>query len=217
MVIRRPALCLVTDRRRLGAGRPPREALEALPLQVAAAAAAGIDLVQVRERDLPDGALCALVRRCVEAAAGTPTRVLVNDRLDVALAAGAAGVHLRADGMPVERVRAAAPPGFLIGRSVHSPGEAAAAAAADYLVFGTVFPSEGKPADQRVAGLEALAAATARCAVPVLAIGGIDAGRAPLVAAAGAAGVAAIGWFLDTDAARLAERATRMRRAFDTP
>ena len=90
-------ICLVTDRRRLGAavGAGPADWAAALERQVTAAAAAGVDLVQVREADLEAAALVSLVERLVTATAGTPTRILVNDRLDVALAAGAAGVHLK--------------------------------------------------------------------------------------------------------------------------
>ena len=140
-------LCLVTDRHRLAGriGCDPSEALSRLPGLVAAAAAAGIDLVQVRERDLEAGALSRLVEACLDAVAGSTTRVVVNDRLDVALAAGAHGVHLRGDSFSIERARRLTPTGFLIGRSVHSAGEAEAAADASYLIFGTVFTSRSKP------------------------------------------------------------------------
>src|SRR5262245_37717092 len=135
---------MITDRHRLAATDPERLVVE----RVAAAAASGVDLVQVRERDLDGRALLGLVTRCVGAASGTRTRVLVNDRLDVALAAGAHGVHLRADSMPAPRARTLAPPGFLIGRSVHSVEEAVTAGAGgglDYLLFGAVFTTVSKP------------------------------------------------------------------------
>jgi thiamine-phosphate diphosphorylase len=119
----------------------------------------------------------------------------VNDRADVALAGSAAGVHLRADGPETARVRALGPPGWLVGRSVHAAGEVASAHEADYLVFGTVFPTASKGFDVPVAGLDALADVTSRTAVPVLAIGGIDAARASACVAAGAAGVAGISVF----------------------
>jgi thiamine-phosphate pyrophosphorylase len=111
---------MVTDRQRLGA-----DAEDLLVDRVAAAARAGVHLVQVRERDLEGAALMQLVERCVVAVRSTFARVIVNDRLDVALAAGAHGVHLRSDSMPAGRVRAVVPRGFLIGRSVHAAGEAA--------------------------------------------------------------------------------------------
>jgi thiamine-phosphate diphosphorylase len=189
-----PVLCLVTDRHRLG---PFPE--EALVRCVEAASHAGVDLIQVRERDLEGGALTRLVHRCVGAVAGTRARVLVNDRLDVALAAGAHGVHLPGHGVPAARVRRIVPRGFLIGRSVHHASEATRVAAEgglDYLVFGTVFASSSK-AGVAPAGVTSLHAAVASVPLPVLAIGGVTLDRAPEIARAGAAGVAAIAMFAD--------------------
>jgi thiamine-phosphate pyrophosphorylase len=183
----------VTDRRRF------HLSLDELVARAAHAVSAGVDVIQIRERDLPDGQLAALVRRIAGLAAGTSTRVMVNDRADVAIAAGAAGVHLRGDSLPASRVRMTAPEGFLIGRSVHSLAEVDAAAAGggcDYLLFGTVFPSAGKPDGHPVAGLDALRAACARSSLPVIAIGGINEENAALVRAAGAAGFAAVGLFM---------------------
>jgi thiamine-phosphate pyrophosphorylase len=193
----------VTDRRRFGLS------IDDLVARAAAAARAGVDIIQVRERDLPDRELVALVRRIVGAAADTSARVLVNDRADVAIVAGAAGVHLRGDSAPASLVRAMAasaeasapkaPGKFVIGRSVHSLAEVDAAivdGGADYLLFGTVFPSEGKPDGHPVAGLEALRQACARSPVPVLAIGGMNEARIAQVRDAGAAGFAGIGLFM---------------------
>ena len=140
--------------------------------RLGAAARAGAHLIQIRQPQLDGRALTRLVERSVQAAQGTAARILVNDRVDVALTAGAHGVHLRGDSMPAARVRAIAPPGFLIGRSVHAPGEGAQAAQdgnLDYLIFGTVFMSRSKPGVE-AAGLEALAAACAASALPVLAV-----------------------------------------------
>ena len=165
--------------------------------RVRTAAAAGVDLVQVRERDLDGGPMTRLVAACVEAVRGTSTRVLVNDRVDVALAAGAHGVHLRADSFPASRVAACAPFGFLIGRSVHSMAEAVAAAEAgalNYLIFGTVFDSSSKPG-RSPAGLRELSRVASVTRIPVLAIGGITARNIAEVMAAGAAGAAAISMF----------------------
>jgi thiamine-phosphate diphosphorylase len=123
--------------------------------------------------------------------------VLVNDRFDVALAAGAHGVHLRSDSFPASRLRTRAPRGFLIGRSVHSVADAVAAAAddgVDYLIFGTVFASGSKP-DRPAAGLRELAAVAGATRLPVLAIGGVTAGTIADVMRAGAAGVAGISMF----------------------
>lgn len=181
---------LVTDRRRFG--------LSAAAL-VERVARADVDLIQVRERDLTDWELLELLRAMVRATAGFRTKVLVNDRPDVAIAAGAAGVHLRSDSAPGARVRAMVPAGFVLGRSVHSLRDVDAALAAggyDYLLFGTVFPSPGKPPDHPVAGLDGLAAACSRSPIPVMAIGGIDAARLADVAATGAAGFAGIGMFM---------------------
>jgi thiamine-phosphate diphosphorylase len=188
----RPAICLVSDRHRVGGA-------EGLVTCVRAAAAAGVHLVQIREKDLEALALRDLVARCVEAVKGSAARVIVNDRLDVALAAGAHGVHLPASGAPAPRVRAAVPSGFIVGRSVHSREEALDAAAAgglDYLLFGTVFETRSKPGVVG-AGLEALCRAAAAVPIPVLAIGGVTLGRLGTIAAAGAAGFAAIALFAE--------------------
>lgn len=180
---------LVTDRRRFGLS------VEAL---VERAARAGAGTIQVRERDLPDRELVEVVRAMVRATAGLGTTVLVNDRADIAIAAGAAGVHLRSDSAAGARVRALLPPGFVVGRSVHSLADVDAVQrdGYDYLLFGTVFPSAGKPADHPVAGLDALAAACHRSAIPVIAIGGIDETRLDEVAKTGAAGFAGVGMFM---------------------
>jgi thiamine-phosphate diphosphorylase len=222
----RPLLCLVTDRRRLAArlGRPG-EAPACLVELVKAAAEAGVDLVHLREHDLPARELLQLASACVRAAEGSPTRIVVNDRTDVALAAGAAGVHLRGDSIASARVRGATPAGFLIGRSVHGVEEASAEAArgaADYLILGTVFPSPSKPSGQPTTGPSGLRRAVRAAALPVLAIGGVTAATIPEVARSGAQGFAAIGWFIEAfadagPADRLAVRVKAVRRLFDTP
>jgi thiamine-phosphate pyrophosphorylase len=184
-----PVVCLITDRSRGGE--------DATVERVRWAAGTGVHLVQVRERDLDGGPLTALVRRCVDAVRGSRARVLVNDRVDVALAAGAHGVHLRADSMPAARVRAICPQGFLVGRSVHARDEAIAAAAAgglDYLLFGTVFATTSKPG-RAPAGLDALAEVASAVTIPVLAVGGVTPDTVNEVVLAGAAGFAAIGMF----------------------
>jgi len=187
-----PVLCLITDRRRFGAG-----GTDALVARVARAARDGVHLVQVREGDLDGGLLSRLVSECVEAVRGTRTRIVVNERLDVALAAGAHGVHLRGDSFGAARARTLTPPSFLIGRSVHSVSEAIAAAdegGLDYLIFGTVYESASKPG-RPPAGIAALATVAQATRLPVLAIGGITRERIGAVMSAGACGVAAIGMF----------------------
>jgi thiamine-phosphate pyrophosphorylase len=205
---------MITDRRRLG---PDGEGL--LAGRVGAAARAGVHLVQIRERDLDGGPLLRLVARCVDAVRGTRARILVNDRLDVALAAGAHGVHLRADSAAASRVRRIVPSGFLIGRSVHSMAEALGATAdggADYLMFGTVFPTASKPG-QAAAGTTALAEIVAATPLPVLAVGGVTVATAPDVARAGAAGLAAITLFAHASDQVLHAAASEAVTVFDTP
>jgi thiamine-phosphate diphosphorylase len=183
---------MVTDRARIGEPWP-----SALPAAVARAARAGVHIIQLREPGLDAGRLAALTRACIDAVAGTPARVVVNDRLDVALAAGAHGVHLRGDSMPEARVRRLAPRPFLVGRSIHSEAEAEQAGSdLDYLVFGTVYTTASKPG-RPPAGLEALARAVRATPLPVLAIGGITVAAISDVMATGAAGVAAISLFAD--------------------
>lgn len=212
-------MCLVTDRRRLSpsAGTDPLVAL------VGSAARAGVDLVQIRERDLSAFDLTQLVRRCLTAVRGTAAKVIVNDRVDVALAAGAHGVHLRADSIEAREARALLGADAVIGRSVHSPEDAAAAARSggiDYLIFGTLFPTTSKGAVDRFATLEQLSSACRVSGVPVLAIGGMTASRAADVARAGGAGIAAIGLFIPpvSQAADryLEEVVKELRRVFDT-
>jgi thiamine-phosphate pyrophosphorylase len=205
---------MITDRRRFGT-----EWQAHLLAHVTAAARAGVHLVQVRERDMEARPLVELVSRCVAAVRHTRTRILVNDRVDVALAAGAHGVHLRGDSMAAPRVRAMTAPEFLIGRSVRSRDEALRAqedGELHYLVFGTVFETRSKPG-MRGAGLDALAEVAAAVRVPVLAIGGVTAATLPAVHGAGAAGFAAIGWFADHPADQMQVAVQQASAAFDTP
>jgi thiamine-phosphate pyrophosphorylase len=216
----RPVLCLVTSRHRLSPGASESQACDRVVAQVGAAARAGVALVQIREPDLSDAALRALMIRVMAAVERTTSRILVNDRVDVALASGADGVHLRADAYSARRLRQLAPRPFLVGRSVHNAGESTEIRderSADYVLFGTVFPTASKPPGHPVAGLAALSdAVRAASPVPVLAIGGITPANAGAVAGAGAAGVAGIGLFLTTDSTRLAGTVERLQRSFDS-
>ena len=150
----------------------------------------GVEMIQVREKDLSARELFDLVARIRDLAAGTRTRVLVNDRLDVALSAGIDGVHLPADGLPAERVR---PLVTLLGVSTHTVDEAIAAeqARADFIVFGPVYDSPGKDA----VGLEPLRQVVSAVKIPVLAIGGMTMLNSGPVLQAGAAGIAGIRLF----------------------
>jgi len=160
----------------------------------------GVDALQVRERDLDDLDLLHLAE-VARLAFPPPRRLLVNRRFDLALAAGADGVHLPADGLPIAQVRRALPQAT-IGRSTHSLAEIARAHAegADYAVFGPIFETPSKPLGPSPHGLDDLAAA-ARIGLPVIAVGGIDAGNVADVLAHGATGVAAIRAFARRDSA----------------
>jgi thiamine-phosphate pyrophosphorylase len=180
-------LCAITDRRRSD------------PIaQAQRAAEAGIDLVQLRERDLDAASLASMAARMVREVSGSPTRIIVNDRLDVALACGAHGVHLRSDSIRASAARTLAPPGFLVGRSVHGVDDAAGAGSdLDYLIAGTVFATASKPQPplHSLLGAAGLRDVAASVRVPVLAIGGITLDRIAAAARAGAGGIAAIGLF----------------------
>jgi thiamine-phosphate diphosphorylase len=196
-----PIICLVTS----GEGIPPGLVREA--------ASAGVDLVQIRERSLDGKTLAALARAAVDDADGTSCRIVVNDRVDIALAADASGVHLRGDSFAAARIRRVTRPGFLIGRSVHEAAEARSVTAAggcDYLIFGTVFPSRSKPAGQVAAGLDQLREVCSATTLPVIAIGGISTENAAEALRAGARGVAAINLFRG---APIAPIVSRLRRA----
>jgi thiamine-phosphate pyrophosphorylase len=203
----RPCVYLVTDRRQLAPdARTADDAIVALESWLAAAIDAGVDVIQLREPDLDARRLVDCVRRLVARASRTHTAVLVNDRADIALAGGAHGVHLRADGPAVERIRGLGPPEWIVGRSVHNVAEAttASAAGSDYLLFGTMFSGGTKVAPRQLAGLAALREVVQASRTPVIAIGGIDPERAVSCLEAGAAGVAAISLFLPAGAAALA-------------
>jgi thiamine-phosphate pyrophosphorylase len=171
--------CYVTDRRQGDVIESARRCIDT-----------GVDYIQIREKDLPAAALLELAVRIRDLAAGTATRLLVNDRLDVAIAARIDGVHLPAYGLPAVQVR---PRVRILGVSTHSVAEAIAAeqAQADFIVFGPIFETPGKQA----VGLEALRSVTAAVHIPVLAIGGITHANSKHVVEAGAAGVAAIRLF----------------------
>jgi thiamine-phosphate pyrophosphorylase len=221
MRLERPILCLVTDRRRLTGGDETFETGRVrLGKLVRDAVEAAIDLVQLRERDLETARLVDLAGDLVEIARGSTTRIIVNDRVDVALACGAGGVHLRSDSIAPGAARSIASDfgrttaDFLIGRSVHEMAEAVEhAPAVDYVIAGTVFPSVSKPGADLLGerGLSRMAAAVR---VPILAIGGVTVERLPAIAASGAAGVAAIGLFLPS-AISMRRVAAAVRAQFD--
>jgi thiamine-phosphate pyrophosphorylase len=213
----RALLCLVTDRHRLcGADEPFEESRRRLLSLIDEAVSAGVDLVQVRERGLEAAQLADLVRAAMDVARRGATKVIVNDRLDVALACGADGVHLGSASFLPEDVRRVTPHKFLIGRSVHAVDEARRHAPfVDYVIAGTVFPTSSKPSETCWLGIAGLEAIVAAVRAPVLAIGGMTAGRVAEVASSGVAGIAAIGLFLP-GAVPLASTVGSVRMGFDS-
>jgi thiamine-phosphate pyrophosphorylase len=193
-------LCYVTDR---GALSNPADLIG----RIARAASAGIPWIQIREKDLSTRELLALARAAVtvaaeNSAAESPARIIVNDRLDVALAARAAGVHLAESSIPVAAVnewrrRGVSTNAIMLGASCHSVEAARTAErdGADYVFFGPVFATPGKARFGPPQGLKRLEEVSRSVNIPVLAIGGITAENAGECIAAGAAGIAAIRMF----------------------
>lgn len=177
----RKGVYVVTNRQLTG-GRPLLEVVEA-------AVFAGAVAVQVREKDLSGRDLFSLVRGALRITRRAGAVLVVNDRLDVALAAGADGVHLSQASLSVEAARRVGGPGLIIGASVHSLEEAEEACGADYLIFGNVFATGSKPGLPG-RGIQALAAVCRRSSAPVFAIGGVTSGNIAAVCRAGAAGAA---------------------------
>jgi thiamine-phosphate pyrophosphorylase len=189
---------------------------------------AGVDWIQLREKDLPAHELLALAGFAVGEAArftspareNSPNnaRILINDRLDIALAADAAGVHLGEQSLPVATVNAARtngviPKNFLIGVSCHSVEAARSAErdGADYVFFGPVFATPSKVGLGDPQGISRLAEVSSKLRIPVLAIGGVNEENAADCFAAGAAGIAAIRMFQETtDLAALVARLRSM-------
>jgi thiamine-phosphate pyrophosphorylase len=186
-------LCLVTDRTQTR-GRD-------LAGVVAGCLAVGLPAVQVREKDLPVLDLAALCRRLREPTREHGALLIVNDRVDVALATGADGVQRTHASLSIADIRAIADKRLRIGASTHSREEAVAAEAegADWIVFGPVYDTPSKRRYGAPQGLAALERAAAAVRIPVIAIGGITPDRVAEVRGAGAHGVAAISAILAAD------------------
>jgi len=166
--------------------------------QIAAATAAGVDLLQIREKELTTRVLFELVTSAAELMRGTDTRLLVNDRTDVAAGAGADGVHLTSRSLDAATIRQTFGDKLLIGVSTHnvSEGRAARDSGADFIVFGPVFETESKIAFGSPVGLPKLSeVARAFPQLPVLALGGVSLQNAADCLMAGAAGIAGISIF----------------------
>jgi len=197
--IRKPLLCYVTNRRNL---EDPAEKQEKLLLtKIEQAVEAGVDWIQLREKDLSGKQLSELASDAIRSAAGT-SAILINDRLDVACAVRAAGVHLGENSLPVSEAKRLVDErrtgkDFLIGASVHSLEIALQTeqAGASYVIFGPVFATPSKAAFGPPQGLESLRKVCAELKIPVLAIGGITIENAGDCLKAGARGIAAIRLF----------------------
>lgn len=195
-----PILCLVTD----------RSACHGRPLEpvVTMAVEAGVNLVQLREKDLPARELVDLGRRLAATVRRQGASLVVNDRVDVAMVLEADGVHLGWNGLPVPDVRRLIGPEMTIGVSVHSLEEAVRAEdeGADYVALGTIFETASHPG-RAGAGTDLVAKVASSVRIPVIAIGGITAGNARSVMDAGASGVAVIRAIQSADDVAAATRA----------
>jgi thiamine-phosphate pyrophosphorylase len=228
----RRIFCYITDRIGLGADSGGAAGAQLEVARVARllerirwAIDGGVDWIQIREKDLGAAQLAEIARGAVAAARGNErrSRVIVNERLDVAVAAGAGGVHLGRESLPVreavawrekEKIARTDLADFLIGASCHSLEDARAAAsdAADYLIFGPVFETPSKMKFGAPLGVERLREVCRDTRIPVLAIGGIDSANAAKCFEAGAAGIAAIRLFQDAKTAKeLRTRAEALR------
>lgn len=186
---------------------------------VAAAVRGGVTLVQLREKSLPDAELVACARALVGLLTPLGVPLIINDRVEVAIAAGAAGVHLGQDDAHAGQARSLLGPAGIIGVSAGTMDEAATVSAglADYVGVGAVFPTGSKADAGPAIGIAGLAALMARLPLPVVAIGGIHAGNAAPVAAAGVAGVAVVSAICGSEDPEMVARSLRQAIAAGRP
>ncbi len=169
------------------AGRPLAEVIEA-------AVHGGVTLVQLREKTMLDAAMIELAKDIIKRLQPYDIPLIINDRVEVALAAGAAGVHLGLDDIETARARALLGPDKILGVSAGTPAEAALVdpALADYAGVGSLYPTATKPDAGPPIGIEGLVALSRDIPVPVVAIGGIGVAQAEAVMASGVAGIAVV-------------------------
>lgn len=198
----KPTLYLITRGATAETTTPASEEFRHIELQVSTAVAAGIQLIQIREKNLPARVLFELTANAVAIARGSSTRILVNDRADVAASAGAHGVHLTTRSLVPALIRKTFGANFLIGVSTHSLDEARKAqkGGADFAVFGPVFPTPSKGKYGTAVGTEQLEVAARELApFPLIALGGISSRNARECLRAGASGIAGISLFSELD------------------
>jgi thiamine-phosphate pyrophosphorylase len=199
----KPILYLITRGATAETTTPESEEFQNILKQVLAAVSAGIHLVQIREKELTAQRLFELAARAVSIAQGSSTRILINDRADIAAGAGAHGVHLTTRSLTPDIVRQTFGPNFLIGASTHSLSEVQAARneGADFAVFGPIFPTPAKKQYGDPLGPGLLAQAARELApFPLLALGGISIENMEECLSAGASGIAGISIFARTEA-----------------
>ena len=167
-----------------------RDGVDGLRARAERAVNGGATMIQLRLKDADARTLVEVAKALVRALPRVP--VIVNDRLDVALVAGAAGVHVGPDDLPAAAVRRLVPEGFVVGASVGSDAEIVLARGADYVGIGPLYETSSNPDAGRAIGPVAFARLAKACRIPAVAIGGIDAANASAAMRAGAAGVAVI-------------------------
>jgi thiamine-phosphate pyrophosphorylase len=184
----------ITDRTQL-------RGIEPLIANIARQLESGVDYLQIREKDLSTREQFDLARRVLALPNPRSTRILINSRIDVALASGAHGAHLPSQSPPPSRLRGIVPTDFLFAVSCHSIEEVRAAqtGGASFVVFGPVFETPSKAGYGAPQGLQKLAEACRAVTIPVLALGGVGIENAPSCVEAGAAGIAAISLFQRED------------------
>lgn len=208
----KPILYLITRGASTETTTPESPEFKQILEQVSAAVAAGIELIQLREKRLRARVLFELTEQSAAMTRGSATRLLVNDRADIAAAGGADGVHLATQSVDAETARRTFGDNFLIGVSTHSLFEAEVAqrGGADFVVFGPVFATQSKEKYGPPTGLAMLEdLATELAPFPVLALGGVDVTNARDCVRAGAGGIAGISLFEEPDGIREVVRKLR--------